>query len=159
MEVVSPGAPIKDNITLYHRGWIAQHIGWALLFIFLSLSVIGLFGSGVMSRKTLTEENTMIVYEKYGRHETPMAIRITGEVNNGIFQFSIPQQYFTHFQLEKVVPEPREEKIDNGHVVYTYSAGDPATIMLYFSPNKTGSYINTFKINGRSFKIDQFIYL
>jgi hypothetical protein len=82
--------PVEDEISLHRKGWIVQRIGWVLMFGFLIAALLGLFGEGPLSSKKLQAGNVSVQYERFGRYEHGMEIRLQSTGEN-ISTVSIPK--------------------------------------------------------------------
>jgi hypothetical protein len=149
--------PVEDEISLHRVGWIIQRIGWVLIFGFLTAALLGLFGEGPISRKKLQTGNFSVEYERFGRYEHGMDMRLqsTGENINTV---SIPQKYLKSFRISAIVPEPEKQVATAGYIQYQFEGSQNNIVSFYFSPVERKNVEGMFQVNSHSFTIKQTIY-
>lgn len=158
IERVKTSLQIDENIDLHIRGWIFQRIGWALMLLFLTCAALGLFGNGALSRKVLADDGTSVTFEKYTRRESETEFEIVTRSNAEIVRLVLPPAFLHAFKIEKVVPEPSSQRVDNGATVLQFTGSGEAQITLFVSSRTAGSVQSTLRVDEKSFDIDQFIY-
>ena len=52
VEVVKTELQIEEDIRLQEKGWRFQRWGWAFIFSMVILAALGLFGDGIISKRT-----------------------------------------------------------------------------------------------------------
>lgn len=157
-EKVSHSLEIDESIDLHKRGWILQRIGWGLLFVTLIAASLGLFGSGVLSKKKLTQDQNMLQYERFGRYETQHEIKIIAMPSNQKVVILFSQHYLENVEIESIVPEPAETKTSSEAVQYIYNTSSPLTVTFYFKPQNAGNVNTIVGVNDSKFDMNQFIY-
>jgi hypothetical protein len=158
MEKLKPEAEIEDEISLHEKGWIVQRVGWTILFILLTAASFGIFGSGVVSTKKLVKNGASVKFERFARFESPMILEIHTQNNTGKIEILLPLSYFSSVELEKIHPHPSAQRVENGAVVYLFSASNEVAIKFRLTPQSTGKISTVVKINQEDFPIDHFIY-
>ena len=66
-EFASRQYPVQEDMAFQRRMWIVQRIGWALLGVISLAALCGLFGNGVLSKRTATGAEMSIEYERFER--------------------------------------------------------------------------------------------
>lgn len=158
IEKVKTPLEIDEDIDLHVKGWIVQRIGWLLMLAFLLASVLGLFGTGLLSRVTSKKNENALVFERFNRYDNEVELAIESKSVNGMIELRLPKEYMEVFRLESIVPEPQENTILNGYYLYRFSASDAALITLSVTPKKIGYYGMTLSINDTDFQIRTLIY-
>ena len=148
---------LDEDYRLHLLGWKIQRIGWGLMALFFILGAIGLFGSGLVSMRTVHNNDIILEYERFERFEanTKMVIRFPSEVLSTV---SIPHAYLDKVKLEQVFPEPQEVKMEKANYTMIFSELKEGRITLFLLPQITGSVQTTIYINQYPFSIDHFIY-
>jgi hypothetical protein len=157
IETVKPEIDIDEEIRLQKKGWLVQRVGWVLLFALVLLAAFGLFGNGILSKRTVVTGSIKTQYERFGRHEheTPVKFESTSE---NITMVSVPQQYLKEFKLSKVVPEPETQTSSNGYINYAFRGENNYNVTLYFDPLEFGHASGVIKVNSYNLPFQQFIY-
>lgn len=158
-EVVNTDLEIEEHIHLQKRGWVVQRIGLSIMLAFVLLALFGLFGDGMLSKRTSVIRNVTLEYERFYRHEGEMEFRIDVAGNNtaGI-DVAFDTDYLKHFQIQSILPEPKENRFENGKVHYRFEANGPANIIYYLTPRETGTVVGSVEVNDAIFSVKQFIY-
>ena len=158
MERVKATAELEDDIGLHKKGWILQRIGWGFLFVLLVASMLGLFGTGVLSKEQVVGKEGTIYYEKFNRYESPATITFHAESNKGKIEIVFPEQYFSAMELDNIQPEPSAQTNKDGSIVYEFSAITRAQLKFHFMPKTTGKVNARININSELYSIHHFIY-
>jgi hypothetical protein len=158
IERIKSSLQIEEHIDLHITGWIIQRIGWALMLAFVLSSAAGLFGTGFLSHKKLTKDGIVLNYERFGRHQNDTELEIHANNLHGKLQLILPREYTGAFELQKIVPEPEDQKVVNGSNVYEFSAEKEAHITFYITPRQTGSVEATVVVNNSDFHLTHYIY-
>ena len=157
MRHIQSSMDMPDEIDLHEKGWVVQRVGWAILLLILLAASLGLFGNGLLSKSRTGDLMTTIGYEKFGRFESRMEIKIATSTQKNI-ELKIPQPYLRKMEIEKVVPLPEKQKLEKDKMVLTFLASDIAEITIYLVPQKAGMISTSIEVNGKSYNISHFIY-
>ena len=149
---------LEDEIKLHQTGWNIQRVGWAVILLLLVASALGLFGSGLLSSKALSDNGNTVTFEKIARFESPMHLRVYAKSNNGHIVVSIPQSYLKEIELDKIVPEPVSQRLENELAIFTFEATDLSLIDFFLIPEKAGQVKAVIRVNDSDFSISHFIY-
>jgi hypothetical protein len=158
IERIKTSLQIEEDINLHVTGWIFQRIGWLLMLAFLVCAALGLFGDGLLSEKVLTAEGSTMTYERFSRVDSETEIEILSQSVDGSITAVISDSFFKSFDLEKMIPEPDEQKLRNGSQVYVFTADGQGEITLMVKPKKSGNMNHTIRINNSDFEVISFIY-
>jgi hypothetical protein len=149
--------PVSEDISLHKTGWIVQRIGWTLMFLFLVAALLGLFGEGPLSKRTLQSGNLQMKYEHFGRYEHTMKMELESLGENIRF-VSLPQDYLKSFKVDKIVPEPAKQVASPGYISYVFEGEQNDEVTFYMEPSRRKNAEGIIKVNGSSFLIKQIIY-
>ncbi|HYF71126.1 MAG TPA: hypothetical protein VD884_23520 [Ohtaekwangia sp.] len=149
---------IDEDINLHVKGWIIQRVGWFIILILLVCAAIGLFGTGVLSEKTLIKEGSVITYEQFNRRENETHVEIVAREVSGNVLIHLPHGYLQSHDLKKITPEPAEYKSVNGSLLLVFPTEQQAFITLDIEPKEVGQMNNIITINQLDFGINEFIF-
>lgn len=158
VERVKSSLQIEENISLHMTGWIVQRIGWALMLAFLICATLGLFGDGVLSEETLAQGTATVTFEKFTRRESNTEVEILATATSGTLRLVLPPVFLESFKIEKVEPEPSEEKTRNGSAIYEFQCEGQGRVTLFLITRKAGSVRSSIHVDNTAFDIQQFIY-
>ncbi len=159
IEVIKPQLEIDESLPLQERSWVVQRIGWWLLFAFVAVAALGLFGEGFFSKKTVSAPPASVEYEQFFRHEATMEMVI--DVNQSTGNQTIvafPNSYLKNFRIESILPEPKENKIQGDQVHYVFEGNAPMHLVFYLVPQQVGQLEGKVMVNNNTFNLSQFIY-
>ena len=158
IERINSTLPLEENIDLHVKGRVVQQISIVVIFLFVVLAALGLFGEGVLSKKKLQAEGTTIRYEKFTRHGGESKLVFDLFSGDSIKQISIPDTYLAYFQIENIVPEPEKNRLAGNYVVYTFNGEHSRNVTFFLSPIKIGRLKAIVKSNRTDFELSHFIY-
>ena len=158
VELVKTELEIDEDIKLHEKGWRFQRVGWWLILALVILAALGAFGDGILSKETLSFNNTKLDYQRFHRQEARMDLKV--ELNNPdtVFTISFPNQYLKNFKVESILPEPTETKIANDQVNYYFNGQGQANVAFYLVPQKPGNINGSIRVNENQFALSHFIY-
>ena len=158
MQRLKTSLELEDDIKLHETGWIIQRVGWIIILLLVIAASLGIFGNGLLSKAEIIDDGNKLSFEKRARYEAPMQMTIHATSRNERIDVRIPQSYFNIIELDKVVPEPLEQTLANGFVIFTFETEGPSTVKFYLIPEKTGTITVQIKVNESDFSISHFIY-
>ena len=158
IERIKTSLQIEEDINLQIKGWIFQRIGWGLMLIFLMLAALGLFGNGILSKRTLAREGVTINYERFFRYDAETEIEIEVLNAQGNINIAMPASFTRSYKVETIIPEPTVQRINNDSTEYVFAAGGKSKITLFVVTRKRGSIQTTIRVNETGFPLKTFIY-
>ena len=157
IEKVDHDLEIDEELKLHRKGWVIQRVGWVIMFLIIIGGALGAFGEGLLSKKTVTQPNYCIEYERYFRYETEMKILV--QSTQHIASLSFPQQYVKEFRMLRIEPGPDNNVTTNAEVVYNFLPGNNRIVTVYLIPKDYGKIEGYMKINGaNTTQLNHFIF-
>ncbi len=158
----SKSLQLDDKIDLHRKGWRIQAILWVIIFLFILLAALGLFGDGILGRQTLGEKESAIwlEYDRFTRKHAPgkLEVHVVGSASSPA-QLVIPANYLKNFQIEAITPSPNNVVTTaGGQVAYTFHAEGPLTVIFHMKPDAIGKVADTIRVNNQTFTLNHFIY-
>lgn len=158
-EVVNPDLELEEHLSLQKTGWVIQRAGFSIMFVFVSLALLGLFGDGVLSKQTRMIKNVTLEYERFYRHEASMELKIdVDESNHTEVDVAFPVAYLKNFEIRSILPEPKVNRTEQGKVHYLFDARGKTNIVYYLTPRQPGILTGAVEVNNAIFSINQYIY-
>jgi hypothetical protein len=157
VEEIRPDLDIDEHIQMQESGWNFQRVGLYCILIFVLTAAAGLYGNGLVSKKTHKEGGASIEFEQFFRQEAKMQLKITADKGENV-AVSFPADYLSHFEVEAIVPDPRESDFEGGNVKYSFTGDDSKTITFYLVPQDVGSVKGAVKVDEQVFIINHLIF-
>lgn len=139
------GLQIAEDLLFQRRAWAAQRVGWGVMALLLLAAVLGLLGSGPLSKATADVPGVMrIEYQRFAQYQTPGKLTVhlePGAVNGASVSLGIDRQFLDRAGLESVVPPPRRVHHAEGRLIYEFDVaapGRPLTLVLHLEPQQAG---------------------
>jgi hypothetical protein len=156
-ETVKHSMELEESMKLQSRGWVVQRIGWFLLLGMILLSILGLFGSGVLSDKTVTSGRFEAQYQNFGRRDAEMEVRLMAQ-DGYIDSVSFVSSYLSGFRVESMVPAPVSQKNKGETIFYYFGDSGAKEIVFYLVPKKNGAVKGSLGVNDVRLELKHFIY-
>lgn len=157
IEEVKTTLQLDERLDLHEKGWVIQRVGWVIIFAIMAAGLLGLFGEGAFSQKTVYNGATKVEYERFFRYETEMKIKIESPAH--ISSISIPQEYLKDFEIVRFEPEPFSNNTSQHEVIYNFLPGQNLILSIYLIPKAYGAIHGVMKVNGTSnFNLNHFIF-
>jgi hypothetical protein len=157
IEMVKTTLQLDERLDLHEKGWVIQRVGWVIIFAIMLAGLLGLFGEGLFSQKTVSNGGTKVEYERFFRYETEMKIKF--ESGTHIRTISFPQEYLKDFRIVRFEPEPFSNNTSHNEVIYNFLPEQNLIVSIYLIPKSYGFISGTWKVNGTSnFNLNHFIY-
>jgi hypothetical protein len=158
MERIKTSLQLKDEIDLHLTGWIVQRIGQGLLLLLVIAAAAGVFGTGWLSSRRISQDGSTVTFERLARFEAPMKLIIHAQKAGGSIDVRFPQTYISGIEVDKIVPEPEAQEAGNGFVTYRFKTGQSSAIIFYLIPESAGNIRTEMTVNNSVFHIAHFIY-
>lgn len=157
VEVVEPCLEIDEDLDLQERGWILQRVGWVFILSVMLAGGLGLFGEGILSKRTATSGNTKVEFEHFFRYDVEMKVLV--QSSDHIASISFPQQYLKNLSIVRFVPQPVNNNTLNNTIRFNFLPADNHMVSIYLTPTDYGKISGTMIVNGtNNIKLDHFIY-
>ncbi len=126
------GLEVPQDLAFQRRAWFFQRVGWAVIALALVLAVVGVFGHGISSKRSVTSRdgNLKVEYPKVARHRAPDTLRLTlapGAVVGTEARISFSRETLDGMDIETVYPEPESVETGADETVFVFTLSDEAT--------------------------------
>ena len=140
------GLEIDQDLEFQRRSWVFQRVGWAVMGLVVLAAVVGLLGSGPLSRARAELPGRMTVeYQRFARFETTasLTIRLQAEATAGdAVHVSLNHAFLTSAKIEDIQPPPTRVEARAERYVYVFDVAEPRVPMLVtftFQPRRVGA--------------------
>jgi hypothetical protein len=158
LEQVRHEIELDEDIPLASKSYPIQRIGWFILYAFILLALLGLFGKGILSEKHITVEGKEVRYEKFGRNQMPMNLELFIPNIKDSITISIPQEYFKYVQLRSVNPEPTTQQIKEQSYNFTFKGTGELRAYVEIEPKLFGKIHFTITAGQTQIPLTQYFY-
>ena len=145
---------LRDDEAFQLREARWQRAGIAALVAFLAAAVVGLLGSGPLSRGVAAVPGHLRVeYQRLARYETPDSLTVRlppAEIAQREARVWVDRRYLEDVRVEGVIPPPhRVEATGRGSVyVFTVAAGHPLVVTFQMQPERLGVLRGAVGVDG-----------
>lgn len=140
-EFASRKYPMQEHMRFQRRMWVTERIGWLLLALVMLLALLGLFGSGLLSKRSVSAGSLTIQYERFQR--STRLVQFT-------FQFApspkserrlrLNTVFQKNYEISSIQPLPARSSADGIDLTFTApAAGSPADIVIWAHPRAYGT--------------------
>ena len=144
---------------------VLRMIGMLLLLAGIVAALAGVFGGGgPLSQARATGGALDASYPRFARLQSPVRIAFelpTAAVGGDTFELVLEGDHVREFDVEHIVPEPREVAAAGHRVRYTFSVarGERQRVSLKGRPQAIGKLSGTAALGGQPpVRIDSFVY-
>jgi hypothetical protein len=150
---------VETDLKFQRRVWRAQRIGWLVIGAAILAALLGLFGTGPLSRASTDGGGLRVEYDRFARREQPMRLRLVLPESKLDAQVSLARDYLEGLRVEQVVPEPKEVEVVGRWLVYHFSGPGPLAVTFDVQPIAFGRLAGLAEISpGEGVSFQQFIY-
>jgi hypothetical protein len=154
---------IEEDLLFQKREWLIQRIGWTLMLLVMCSALLGVFGSGPVSKTVINQSDKLsLEYERFARYESPtsLKIKVNSPGENNEAHIWISRNYLDDVKIERIVPEPQNVRAEGEWLVYVFKRGAPGDLVvkLDFTTQVFGRVSGVVASQGVQLTINQFIY-
>jgi hypothetical protein len=158
IENIKPELEIDEHLDSHRRGFRIQKIGLLVILAMVVLAALGLFGDGVLSKKTVTSKSAEIQYQRFYRFEARMEVKIELLAFENSNVVSFPKEYLKEFEIESINPDPESTNFKGNTSEFVFNGPGNGIITFFLVPRKVGSVEGEVSVNGDRFELSHFIY-
>jgi hypothetical protein len=138
---------VDQDLEFQRREWLAERIGWAVMALLVLAALLGLFGTGPLTRATAGDRAgpLWIEYERFNRLLAPSTLRVhlgAGAALGGEARVWLDRRYLESIQLQRVMPQPDGVEAAPDRMVFVFRVAEPdqpTAITFSFKPEHVGS--------------------
>jgi hypothetical protein len=136
---------VPQDPDFQRREWWAQRVGRVVMAMVVAGGIVGLFGSGPLSRATATDAGGLRVdYGRFERVQAPTTLRIhvhPRAVSAGRAEIWIDRDYLLESQVVGVDPAPAAVAVTADRMVYAFDVPEPtrpAVVVVHLRLQRAG---------------------
>ena len=145
--------------------WRIQRVGWIVWTLVIVAGVIGLLGSGPMSRaETVAPDGSLtIAYDRYLHYHHPTQLMLSvGEIADDELRIKLNRALLDRLQIQRIEPEPSQAELADDGVIYTFlqqPSARNAKVILHVDYEHFGANHGTVELVGHEpVTLKQFVY-
>lgn len=146
------------------KEWVAQRIGWGMMFLLCVGALTGALGGGPVSSRQEGKvgDDLYLEYERFVRHQAPFRLKVFCKPpEDGLFTLSFTRGFLDHHEIKEIQPEPESTTLDGDKCVYSFNghSAREQLITFRFEAETFGKIQNEVMLNGKTTrKMEQFIW-
>ena len=110
---------IEQEYPFEQRENRSRRIFYWLFASFLTAGVLGLFGNGILSQKTVEDKDFILKYERFLRTDTPSKLEITFKNTENPLTVTLNTEYLEQVDIQNVIPQSESVEVtEDGHVCH-----------------------------------------
>ena len=151
---------VEEHLPFLRREWAVQRIGRGLLAGFVLLAVVGVFGSGLASRATLSAPDFELRYSRFVRtsSESELVVTMTPD-RPGPATVWLSQAYLDTIDVRGIRPAPESVHSADGRTEFRFSAAGPLRVVFRIVPQDAGRIAGEIgRRNGPGHAFRQIVY-
>jgi hypothetical protein len=139
-----------------------RRISWVILALVLVMALVGFWGNGLLSSRSITTGNCRLSYDYFLRlgRSSELNFRIGTKPSEKV-KVSISRDYFKSIELESILPFPLYSTSDEYELSFFFNMPaqtDHLYITFSTKPKKTGKVHASISYNNDSIQFSHFIY-
>jgi hypothetical protein len=158
---------LVEDLPFQRREWLAERVAWSVMALVVGAAILGLFGSGPLSRSIAGDEAgpLWLEYERFVRLLAPADLKVhlgPGAAAQPTVRVWIDRRYMESAELKQVTPQPVGMEAGAERLILTFRRvdGDRSTAITFnMRPSRSGSLSGRVGlIDGPTVRFDQFVY-
>jgi hypothetical protein len=146
--------------------WVIERAGWLLICLAVFAGIVGAFGRGTVSMRTVTspEGHITVEYDVLQRYDCPAKLRVwfrQPRDEAGLAQILLSRAFTERIEVESVSPPPVETEMRDDVLVYSFRVAQlngSGAITYRYRHDSVGRLRYEIGYNGQSVRLTQFVY-
>jgi hypothetical protein len=119
---------IQEDLPFQRREWLAERMAWAVMGLLIAAAILGLFGTGPLSRMTAGDwaGPLWLEYERFARLLAPAVLRVhlgPAAARDRTVSLWIDRRYMENVELQQVTAAARQYGGRTGPADLQFSVG------------------------------------
>lgn len=147
-----PDLELTEDFTFEQREWKVQRLAWLIVALLVLLGLLGLFGPGPLSSRTLTSSDgtLRLEYNRFERYQAPSELRLYFAASEQTkARVWISGQFMQNMKLETISPPPEQVEMRDAGVIYTFRVprGQSGAAVFHLQTEKMGAKPLRLRLN------------
>jgi hypothetical protein len=135
---------LTEDLRFEGHEWTVQRIAWFIMAVLILLGILGFFGAGPISSRSVTSSDgtVKLEYKRFERFQAPSTLRVVLHPSGPpAARLWISQQFLETIKVESIVPSPEQTEVRDGGTVYSFrvSRHEAISIMFHLQIQNIGS--------------------
>lgn len=130
-----PDLELIEDLQFEAREWKLQRVAWLLMAVVIALGILGLFGAGPISSRTVTSHDggLTLKYNRFERYQAPSSLRMEViSLDTSEARIWINRDFMRTVKVQAVVPPPKRVQPQNNGMVYTFDTPGKDSLLVIF---------------------------
>ena len=158
---------ISQDLNFQRRSWVVQRVAWVMLALLILAALLGLFGSGPLSRAMAGRQDGPLraEYHRFWRFKSPMSLRLhigPQAARSGQARVWLSRSYLEAMSVQHVTPQPQRVEVGPDRLTYVFTLSQPerpTAVTFNIEPEMPGSVPGQAGLeNGAVVSFRHFIY-
>lgn len=139
-ELASRKYPVREHMRFQCRLWTIERIGWLVLALITVLALLGLFGTGILSNRSISAGSLTIDYDRFARvtRQAEFSFHFAPS-SNGERRLRLNRAFQTNYQIASIQPPPARSSADGLDLTFAAPAGSAADVVIWAHPHSYGT--------------------
>lgn len=149
---VNKEVAVGEDVEFQRKWWAFERTVWVFFSAILLLTILGVFGRGVVARKEIhsPDGGLTVKFDRIARTGTPSDMTVTfgsGAIQDGKVELWVNETLISKLGAQRISPQPEASIIGNGGVTYVFPVLQaPATVIFSLQPPGPGSFPYTLRV-------------
>jgi hypothetical protein len=161
-----PHPPGTETMRFHRWQFLAERVGWCVMFAVLVFALLGGFGRGWLSSATGAndDESLKVEYERFGREHASceLCVRAGAALAGDELRLHFNREFIENVRVEKFTPQFESTEANGEGVTFAFkleSGSGDRLIELRYQPEKVGPLWCRIKADdSEEVELNQFIY-
>jgi hypothetical protein len=158
---------LPQDFEFQRREWRLQRIAWAMWVAIVAAGLLGLLGSGPLSRREAASADgrLQIQYERFVRHHHPRLLEVTMQPEDETqdkLRLLLSQPLLDRIELRRIEPEPTSRELASDGAWYEFNCSSgvaSAKVVFHYECDTMGPVQGELRLAGSDpVSLDQFVY-
>lgn len=156
--------PLQEDMQLQRRVWRFERIGWGVLYLFIILTLLGLFSKGMLSKARAQNDSGSVVveYQRFERNGTITHLTLRVKVGkDGAAAIGLDGDFLNNFTIESIQPAPTVSRNQGTGVAWIFRPDEQGWATVHLSMHADGvGLVRSAAVSADSspVRLVQFIY-
>ena len=155
---------LTEDLRFEGHEWTVQRIAWFIMAVLILLGILGFFGAGPISSRSVTSSDgtVKLEYKRFERFQAPSTLRVVLRPSDPpAARLWISRQFLNTVKVESIVPSPEQAEVRDGGTAYTFRVprNEALSIEFHLQTQDIGSSPIRLRANdGQILEVPHWVY-